>query len=658
MSPETGLKLLVGIAEGNAAADRSFALFPSKFSSRCLVSPIRMRVRMPEEMRMKKRCMLAAAWLLLGCPSAYATELETMIVTATRTAQTADQTLASVTVITRDDIERQQAQSIQDILRGVSGVSSANNGGPGKATSVFLRGTESDHVLVLIDGVKVGSATLGSTAFEHIPIDQIERIEIVRGPRSSLYGSEAIGGVIQIFTRKGGGALKPFFSVGGGSDSTYNTSFGLSGGGDHGWFNLSANGVDTEGFNSCTGKPFPGGSGCFTIEPDKDGYREASGSLRAGYRFENGLEVDVRALRAVGEIKFDGDFINESETVQQVLGGTLRYSPIDPWQITLVGGRGQDEIDSFKDGVFKTEFNTKRDTVSLQNDFSLADDHLLTLGADYQNDRVSGTESYAVTSRDNAGVFAQYQGVFFAHDLQLSVRRDDNEQFGGHTTGGVAWGYALSKDFRLTASYGTAFKAPTFNELYFPGFGNANLDPEESRSVELGLNGNAEWGRWSLNAYETHIDDLIAFDASIFAPANIDQARIRGLEAALATQIEDWDLNMNVTLLDPENRSSGAQRGNVLPRRAEQSFRFDMDRRFGSYAVGATVLAEGRRYDDLGNTRKLGSYATIDVRVEYAFDEDWRLQAQLDNLFDKDYETAAFFNQPGRQLFITLRYQP
>lgn len=532
---------------------------------------------------MKKYCLPAAAWLLLGTQSAFATELGPIIVTVTRTAQTVDETLAAVTVITRKDIERRQAQSVQDLLHGLPGLSITNSGGAGKATSVFMRGTESDHVLVLIDGIKVGSATAGTTAFQDIPIALIERIEIVRGPRSSLYGSEAIGGVIQIFTRKGDNAFTPLFSIGGGSDSTYQATAGISGGGERGWFNLNANAVNTEGFNACNGKPSPDGAGCFTTEPDTDGYRNRSGSLRAGYRFDSGLELETNLLHATSDTEFDGSYVNESESVQQVFGATLHYSPLDMWKITFAAGQSRDESDNFKDDAFKSRFDTERDTVSLQNDFTIADSHLLTLGTDYQDDRVDSTTAFAVNSRDNTGLFTQYQGTSSIHDVQLSLRRDDNEQFGDHATGGAAWGYALNGDLRFTASYGTAFKAPTFNELYFPGYGNPDLRPEESRSLELGLRDQPAWGSWSLNIYETQIDDLIAYDASLFAPNNIDQTRIHGLEAVVGTHFSDWDLNTNLSLLDPENRSGGANDGNVLPRRARQSLRLDADRDFGRY---------------------------------------------------------------------------
>ncbi len=201
---------------------------------------------------------LALAFFVLGSGSVFAADDSgnaplNIVITPTRTAKTADQSLTPVSVITRADIERSQAQSVQELLRGGAGIAVANNGGDGKISAVFLRGSNSGHVLVLVDGIKHGSATAGTTAFEHIPVDQIERIEVVRGPRSSLYGSEAIGGVIQIFTRKGGGKLTPSFSVTGGSYDTGKATVGLSGGGDHAWFNVNASGASTGGFNSCDG---------------------------------------------------------------------------------------------------------------------------------------------------------------------------------------------------------------------------------------------------------------------------------------------------------------------------------------------------------------------------------------------------------------------
>lgn len=607
---------------------------------------------------MKNACLPSAAVLLLGSFSAAAESIPPLVVTASRTAETGDQTLSSVTVISREDIERAQASSVATLLRGVPGVIITNNGGAGKSTSVFLRGTESDHVLVLIDGIKVGSATLGTTAFQDIPVEQIDRIEIVRGPRSSLYGSEAIGGVIQIFTRKGGGRFSPYFTVGVGSYHSYEASVGVSGGGDHGWFNATAGGIDTKGFNACEGLPSPGGAGCYTDEPDKDGYRNVSATLHAGYRFENETELDVHALRVDSDNEFDGGYVNASESAQQVVGGTLRFAPLAVWQAELTVGRSLDDADNFLDGIFRSRFDTQRDTRSLQNNITLGPAHLFTFGADDQTDRVDSTTAYSVNSRDNTGLFSQYQGAFGHHDLQLALRRDDNEQFGRHGTGSAAWGWSLNDRLRFTAAYGTAFKAPTFNELYFPGYGNPDLDPETAKSLELGLNAQLRQGAWSLHIYENRVTDLIAFDAATFSPANIAQARIRGVEALLDYRLGDWNLRTNLTLLDPENQSEDSNSGNTLPRRARQTVRFDVDGSVGGYRYGATLLAETRRYDDLENSRELAGYATIDLRAETTLGKNWRIQGRIENLFDKHYETAAFFNQPGISLYMTLRYQP
>ena len=601
---------------------------------------------------------------------------KTVIVTATRTAKTVDETLSSVTVISRKDIERRQARSVEDLLRGTQGISIANSGGAGKNTSVFIRGTNSDHVLVLIDGIRAGSATSGGAAYENIPIEQIERVEIVRGPRSSLYGSEAIGGVIQIFTRKGGKeGVTPSFSYGGGSYGTFNGSAGLSGRSKRGWFNMNISGKKTKGFNACSGKPFPNGAGCYTNEPDRDGYRNIAGSFRAGYLFKNGLDIETNFMRSSGKVNYDGTFLNKSELVQQVFGGKASYSPFAFWKVTLAGGRSRENSRSYlgQEKNFKSRFDSRRDTISLQNDFTLNKSHLFTVGADYKNDTVSSSEDFTVTSRNNWGAFAQHQATVFRQDLELSIRYDENEQFGGNVTGGAGWGYTVTEWLRFTANFGTAFKAPDFNELYYPvGWGgkwggNANLRPEESVSYEFGTSGKIKQTNWTFSVYETQIDNLIGYDPPGLL-SNIDKVRIRGFEGKISTRIKKWQINTNLTLLDTQNKSSGINRGNILPRRAKESFRFDVNRKFdkfklfglsfNKYTIGTQLLVVGQRYDDLANTRKLDSYVKLDIRGEYNLNQNWRLQGRIENISNERYETASFYNQPGRNFFITLRYQP
>jgi vitamin B12 transporter len=579
-----------------------------------------------------------------------------IVVTATRTAQTVDELLAPVTVITREDIENSQAQSLQELLRGTPGLSVSNNGGMGKVTSFFLRGTESDHVLVLIDGTKVGSATVGTTAFQHLPLDNIERIEIVRGPHSSLYGSEAVGGVIQIFTRKKEGKFTPNLSVSAGSYDTQHIAGSLSYGNDHRWIHVTAAGLTSNGFNACKGEP--GVGGCFTSEPDIDGYKRRSGSANIGFRIARDTGLNIAWLRADGETQFDGSFVNESDSVQDVLSAGVNTRLLASWYVNLKAGSSTDEEKNYLNGSFRTRFKTQRDSASLRNDFSMKNGGLLSLGMDYLNDKINSTTDYAVTSRDNKGVYVQYQQPISRQQILVRARRDDNEQFGGKQTGGVAWGLAISAKARLIVSYGTAFKAPTFNELYYPGFGNPDLKPETSENYEISLRIHKTRHRLSVTAYQTVIDNLIGFDATSGAPANIDQARINGIEAQWVFTAIDWAIKSNATWLDPENRASSVNNGNELPRRAPASLRIDVDKTIARSTIGMTVIAEGRRYDDLANTQSLAGYATLDWRAATVFRNDWRLQFSIKNILDKDYETAAYYNQPGRTLQLGLTYQP
>lgn len=591
----------------------------------------------------------SAVFMTAAAEPAPAPVMGDLIVTASRTSEALTDTLAPVSVVTRDDLDRLQSQDVLDALVGLPGVTFARNGGPGKSSSLFLRGTESDHVLVLIDGIKVGSATTGSTPFEQIPVDQIDRIEIVRGPRSSLYGSEAIGGVIQIFTRRGGrDGLTPSFALGGGSRGDGRIEAGLRGGDGHTWFSVGLSGRTTDGVDV---RPS-------INEPDRDGYRTLAGSASVGHVFGSGAELSARYLRSEGDNEFDSTSQNQSDTVNQVFGLTGRYAPLPRWRVVLSGGQSLDASDNLRDGVFGSRFKTRRDHLSWQNDVALAAGHGLTLGVDYQNDRVEGTTAYAEDRRDNTGLFAIYQGSLAAHDLQLSLREDDNAQFGRNTTGGVAYGYRVGPGLRAVASYATAFKAPTFNELYFPNFGSPDLHPEDARNVALGLQGQAAGHQWALNAFRTQIDALIAFDADLGAPSNIDRALIRGIEAQLGTQFGDLRLQSYLTWLKPENDGNGAHRGNTLPRRRERSARLDVDYERRAFSAGLTLYGASSGFDNIANTTPLPGYATLNLRFGWQALPQWLLQLEGRNVLDKDYETAATYETYGASVMATVRFTP
>ncbi len=597
-----------------------------------------------------------------------AKDLDNVVVTATRTASTADASLAAVEVIDRTQIERSSARSLPELLRGRAGISIVNQGGLGKLSTLFLRGTESDHTLFLIDGVRVGSSTSGLTSLQDLPLEQIERIEIVRGPRSSLYGADAIGGVIQIFSRRGADSagVRPRARIGAGSNGLREGSVGVDLRGVRGGAGIDLAHQSTDGINACTGFFNPvtfAGAGCFIVPGtnlDRDGYRNNSATLRADFSPGEAWQLDARALRATAHNDYDGDYVDNSDIVQQLLSGSARWTPSQQVQVKLTLGRNADISDNYIGNGFANRFDTTRDSASLQGDITVAQGHLLSVGADWLRDRAEVRDPYSPfdAERGNRAAFAQYQGTVGAHDLQASLRRDDNDQFGGRTTGGIAWGLGFGEGWRVTASHATAFKAPSFNELYFPFFGNPDLRPETARSSELGIGQRVDGWHWQLGAYQTRIDDLITYDTAIFAANNIERARIRGVELTGGASFGAWSLRGQLGRLDARNLSAGSNRGKRLPRRPTRSARIDLDREFGAFGFGISGIAEGARWDNVANTVRVGGYGTVDARASWRFASAWTVQATLVNAFDREYQSTAYYPQPGREVGLSLRWTP
>lgn len=606
---------------------------------------------------------LALALPAVAAAQSNTTDLDDVTVTATRTPVALKDSVVPVQLIDRDQIDRSQANTVLELLRGRAGLDFVNQGGTGKITSLFLRGTNSNQVLVLVDGVRMGSATTGMAALQDLPVDQIERVEIVRGPRSSLYGSEAIGGVIQIFTRTAGKGLQQNLSLTAGSNNLRQASAGFSNRGERGWVSAQGGYQKTDGINACRGTAAGWGAGCFADEPDRDGYRNTSINVRAGYALTDTLSLEGHVLNADSFNEYDGSIFggNEVDNRQQVYGGKLAWAATDAFQLTAQVGRNRDQADNYfaagGNRTFASNFDTRRDTASVQGDIQLAEGQQLTAGADWQNDKITSSTAFDVKDRDNTGVFVEYQGQFGAHSLQASVRNDDNEQFGNHTTGSLGYGFAFGNGFRLTASAGTGFKAPTFNDLYYPGFSNPNLKPEESKSLNLGIAQYADNWNWTFNAYETRIDQLIGYDSN-FDLVNVAEARIRGAELTGFLSLAGFDINAQASFTDPRDHTSGAATyDNLLARRARTSGRVDVDKSFGPLRLGVTAAGSGHRFDNAANNVRLAGYGTMDVRVEYAINDAWSLQAKAANVFDREYETVAWYNQPGREYQLTLRYR-
>jgi vitamin B12 transporter len=581
---------------------------------------------------------------------------DAVIVTATRTAVTADELLASATVLTRADIARSGARNVPELLRGVAGMDFATQGGYGKLTNSYVRGTNPGQVLVLIDGVKIGSATAGTPAWEFLPLSEIDRVEIVRGPRSSLYGSEAVGGVVQIFTRRDRGPVRPRADFMSGSDHANEIGAGMAGEIGDTWFNIHASRFATRGFDARQptvefGTPLD--------EPDRDGYRNRSASARIGQRLGGGAEWELHGLHAEGNTEYDSTDNNEDDFTQQAFGGRLQLRPAAAWDTTLRVGRSRDDrLSTRLDGVptfsGPTRFDTIRDTFSWQNDISVLENQTATLGYDVTEDRVRGTTAYTRSSRDNAALFTQYQARVGRSDVLLGLRRDHNEQFGTHHTGNFALGYAIRNGRRLVLSHGTGFRAPTFNDLYFPGASNPDLRPERARTTEIGVKSGEGTVRWSAFAFHTRVRDLIVFDLSTFTPQNVEAAVIDGMETEGTVTLDSWRVSGSLTFLDPRDEATNL----LLPRRARRSASLSLDRRFGQTELGASVLAQDARYDDKANTTRLGGYGILNLHARRSLARDWELRLRLENVLDKAYQTIATYNSPGRSLFLSASYQP
>lgn len=599
---------------------------------------------------MKPLLAIASGCLVLTSPAfaAESAQLDEINVTATRTARTVDETLAPVEVITRPEIERSQAINLIDLLAGRPGIDLVSRGGYGSVSSLFLRGTKSEHLLVLIDGVRIGSVSSGGPSLHTLPLSQIERIEIVRGPRSSLYGADAVGGVIQIFTRKGETGIHPSASITVGSNNTKDISASLSAGTKQTRYHLGLAYLETDGISAIKDN-----------NPDDDGYSNRSLNASLGHTFSGGQQVDLQFLRTQGSVEYDDSFDitgrYENDFVQQVANAKLSFTPLESWDVILTLGESRDETDDLVYG----EINTRRKQASWQNDLNLTQNQILTAGIDLLRDSVSGSLTYAEDTRDNQAIFTQYQGAFGQLNLTAGLRHDDNEAFGNHTTGNLSLGHAITSQVRGILSYGTAFRAPSFNDLYYPGFSNPELQPEESTSYELGFTGDPGWGSWELRAFRTEIDNMIQYNPNAGKPENIAAARIDGLETRIDTRLLDWDLSTSLTLLDPRDESTDQ----VLQRRARKTLRIDADRTFGKTGLGLSFIAQGSR-EDLdystwpATSVTLSGYGLVDLRASRQLSSDWVLRGQIKNLFDKEYETVYNYNTLGRELFISIAYLP
>jgi vitamin B12 transporter len=568
-----------------------------------------------------------------------------IVVTATRTAQTADETLASVTVITREEIERRQPQNIVDLLRTQAGIDLTRSGGPGGDVALFMRGTNSNHTLILIDGVRVASLNSGTFDWRSLSMAQIDRIEIVRGPRASLYGSDAIGGVIQIFTRRPKGVD---VALGAGSRDTRRLEVAWGNDGDTRIFATGSH-FDTDGFSAQNER---GGS----FDPDNDGEREQAVSAGFETALARNARLQVVGRQNRGTAEFD---VGESDIDNESLSARVEHATTTHWRQSLSLGLFGDQL--VTRSAFPSDIRTKRRTVDWQNDVTIGEQSIVTAGLAYAKE--SGTnvdQSTAVTlfdrSQTSRAVFALWQQRIESGNVQLAGRYDDYSSFGSHGTWSAAYGWMPATGVHAWASFGAAFRAPSLNDLHHPGFGgffagNPDLRPERSRTAEIGFRRRLETGQISTSLFASRISDLIAFEGPMSQAINISKASARGVELEHSHRAAQWFFSTAITLQRARNEDTGSP----LIRRADEKLSFLAERQLPRGAVGAELVALSKRRDINGD---VAGYGVVNLTARRAVHKAISLEARLENIFDKQYQIIDGFNTPGRSVFVTLRYHP
>jgi vitamin B12 transporter len=598
------------------------------------------------ETNMKKHILGALCALPGGI--AHADTLDPIVITASRVATPAEEIPASITVIDKEEIEQAQANDVSELLRGVTGIDIGRNGGPGQTTSVFMRGTESDHTLVMIDGVPINPGTIGNAALQNIDPRLIDHIEIVRGPLSSLYGSAAIGGVINIITtgKVAEGAKSHFGAQAGSYDSlSLNAGTRMAKGPLNVAVNLSHQHSDG----------FPTKSSV----TDDHGYQNDSINAVLGYALEN-HRFQVAAFSSRGNTEYDNYGSSADQDFDtSVLRAGLTSQFSKDWESRLTLSRMTDFIDQ-NQANYLSQYDyahTTRYTVDWQNDVRLSFANRLTAGITLEQentDALSYGSSFDVTL-NNQAFYIQDQYSQGAHTATGALRLTRHDTFGDNLTWNLGYGYQLNDSTRLRASAGTAFRAPSGTDLYGSG-GNPDLAPELSRSVEVGIRHQLdEHSEIDAAAYRTDIDDLIVYSGSYPTGRNenVDKARITGIELNYNYNREPWQFSAGGEWKRPWDETHDV----ILSRRAriaaKASLRYSQPR----WDAGVDLQFQGERDDSFYNNTILDEYVLVNATARWHASRNLTIEGRIENLFDTDYELAGGYNTPDRSIYLGLRVE-
>ncbi|MGF6792270.1 TonB-dependent receptor domain-containing protein [Paraburkholderia sp. 35.1] len=582
--------------------------------------------------------------------------LSPIVVTAQRGPQALRDAIPQTTQFDQQDIADTTATDLPGLLQLAPGAQISRTGGPGSTASLFLRGASSTQSLLLIDGVRVDSVSLGSAQLAQIPLDQVDHVEVVNGNVSALYGSGAIGGVVQVFTKDGGDHPPRFnFSVGYGSYRTQTQTAGVNGALDQDGrttFNISLARTKDDGFSSLDPLEAP------NANPNANGNLNESISASLRHKFTDRWDAGVSYFQSNNDNSYDNaygeptDLNNLYSKVRQV--SVFANGKLTDWWTTHVTlAEGDDRSVSNTNGIYNGRFDTDNRQYTWQNDFALAANQKLQLGYEHL-DQTLDSDTFAAPDRRVDSVFAGYSARFGRNQIQANVRRDQYSDFGGANSYYLGYGFDITSRWKVTASYSDAFRAPSFDDLYYPISGNPSIQPERSHSVEAGLQYATDaLGVMRLNAFQTRYTNLIDYVQTIpgiYLAENVGRAKVQGLEGSWSGHVGKTDVRATVTLQNPVDLDNGTD----LVRRARRFGSFAVNRSIGGWRVGGEWIVSGPRTDSTGN---LGGYGIVNLSARYNVTKAWYVSAQIDNLFNKDYETAYSYNSPRRGAYLTLGWQ-
>ncbi|MBK1711438.1 TonB-dependent receptor domain-containing protein [Rubrivivax gelatinosus] len=601
-----------------------------------------------------RRTVVAVACAIVAA-SAAAQSAETIVITGSREPMSVSRLAADVVVIDSDTLRNSAATSLADVLREQAGVQISRNGGPGAATSVMIRGATGSQTVVLVDGVRIGSATLADPSVAALPLAQIERVEVLRGPGSSLYGADAVGGVVNIITRRADTGVRFDAAAAFGSRGARELSAGAST--TLGAWDIAASLAQEHDDGDSSLRP---GAPFSNYNPDDDGYTRDSGQLRIGYAPAPGHRIGLALLRSRLETQVDSAASGVAPDFRDKLD--VDATALD-WRGTLAAGlvatvRVDRSVDDMRSKTFGPQrFKTTRDHALAQLAWQTAAGQFVA--AVERLDEDARTNDYRGERDTDIGVLS-WTGTAGRFSWQADLRRDDSSDYGGETTGRLGGSFALTPQWRLRALAGNSFRAPSFNDLLYPYYGVDTIKPERGRSLEFGL----EWAdggdRAGLTVFRNRVKNLINYqpDRSFCPPdpgfdygcaGNTSRARLQGATLSGAKALGDWALRAQVDFLDAKNSDTGAR----LPRRAAHQETLGVDWHHADWSAGASVLRVGARPD----SRALDAETTLDLKAGWRFAKGWMLESRLLNATDEDIEPAAYYRGPGRQFWLGLRYE-